>query len=82
MGIIISAAITRTGGVSSVGQAAEAARAALDAAGCPHEQVDALINVGVYRDANLVEPAVAALIQQVWASSTGPAMCRACRSTS
>ncbi|WP_181700292.1 hypothetical protein [Nocardia sp. GTS18] len=64
MGIIISAAITCTGGVSSVGQAAEAARAALDAAGCPHEQVDALINVGVYRDANLVEPAVAALIQQ------------------
>ncbi|MFC4375260.1 hypothetical protein ACFO5K_14265 [Nocardia halotolerans] len=64
MGIIISSATTRTGGVSSVGQAAEAAREALAGAGCPPEQVDALINVGVYRDANLVEPAVAALIQQ------------------
>lgn len=64
MGIIISSAVTQTGGVSSVGQAAEAAKAALTGAGCPPEQVDALINVGVYRDANLVEPAVAALIQQ------------------
>ncbi|MDO3645490.1 hypothetical protein [Nocardia mangyaensis] len=64
MGIIISSAVTHTGGVSSVGQAADAARAALTGAGCPPEQVDALINVGVYRDANLVEPAVAALIQQ------------------
>lgn len=64
MGIIISSAVTRFGGVSSVGQAAEAAREALTAAACPSEQVDALINVGVYRDANLVEPAVAALIQQ------------------
>ncbi|MEV6661197.1 hypothetical protein [Nocardia fluminea] len=64
MGIIISSAVTRSGGVSSVGQAAEAARDALTGAGCSPEQVDALINVGVYRDANLVEPAVAALIQQ------------------
>lgn len=64
MGIIISSAVTHTGGVSSVGQAAGAARAALAEAQCPPERVDALINVGVYRDANLVEPAVAALIQQ------------------
>ncbi len=64
MGIIISSAVTRSGGVSSVGQAAGAARDALAGAGCRPEQVDALINVGVYRDANLVEPAVAALIQQ------------------
>ncbi|MFD3506373.1 hypothetical protein [Nocardia sp. NPDC058666] len=56
--------MTRSGGVSSVGQAADAAGAALAAAGCVPEQVDALINVGIYRDANLVEPAVAALIQQ------------------
>ncbi|MFC4125379.1 hypothetical protein [Nocardia rhizosphaerae] len=64
MGIIISAAATQTGGVSSVSQAAAAALAALSDAGCAPERVDALINVGVYRDANLVEPAVAALIQQ------------------
>ncbi|MEU4415543.1 hypothetical protein ACIBEH_12465 [Nocardia salmonicida] len=64
MGIIISSAVTRSGGVSSVGQAAEAAREALTGAGCQPEEVDALINVGVYRDANLVEPAIAALIQQ------------------
>ncbi|WP_245649678.1 hypothetical protein [Nocardia shimofusensis] len=47
-----------------MGQAADAARDALAGAGCRPEQVDALINVGVYRDANLVEPAIAALIQQ------------------
>lgn len=64
MGIIISSAVTRSGGVSSVGQAASAAQEALAGAGCLPEQVDALINVGVYRDANLVEPAIAALIQQ------------------
>ncbi|MFC6013788.1 hypothetical protein [Nocardia lasii] len=64
MGIIISSASVRSDGVSSVGQAADAAQDALAAAQCPLEQVDALINVGVYRDANLVEPAVAALIQQ------------------
>ncbi|MFE3541800.1 hypothetical protein ACFXK0_02375 [Nocardia sp. NPDC059177] len=64
MGIIISSAVTQSGGVSSVDQAAAAAGAALTAAGCRTDQVDALINVGVYRDANLVEPAIAALIQQ------------------
>ncbi|WP_280502589.1 hypothetical protein, partial [Nocardia farcinica] len=64
MGIIISSAVARGGGHSSVEQAADAVREALAAAGCPPERVDALINVGVYRDANMVEPAIAALIQQ------------------
>lgn len=41
-----------------------AAEKCLAAAGLSVDSVDALINVGVYRDANLFEPAIAALIQK------------------
>jgi 3-oxoacyl-[acyl-carrier-protein] synthase III len=39
------------------------ARACLDAAGCRPNDLDLLINAGIYRDRNLGEPALAALIQ-------------------
>lgn len=42
----------------------DAARAALTAAGGSASDVDLLVNAGVYRDGNLGEPALAALIQQ------------------
>ncbi|RMI35349.1 hypothetical protein EBN03_03450 [Nocardia stercoris] len=64
MGVVISAATTRSGGTSSIGQAADAAVDALAGTGPDSNRVDALINVGVYRDSNMVEPAVSALIQQ------------------
>jgi 3-oxoacyl-[acyl-carrier-protein] synthase-3 len=48
---------------SSVRLAANAARQALEETGNP-AQVDLLINVGVYRDGNICEPAMAPLIQR------------------
>ncbi|MGV9665771.1 hypothetical protein [Nocardia niigatensis] len=64
MGIVISSVTTEIGGGSSIEQAASAARRAIAEAGATPEQIDALINTGVYRDSNMVEPAMSALIQQ------------------
>jgi hypothetical protein len=44
--------------------AVAAARACLDKAGCRPNDLDLLINAGIYRDRNLGEPALAALIQE------------------
>jgi 3-oxoacyl-[acyl-carrier-protein] synthase III len=49
---------------SALRLAVATARACLDAAGCPPNDLDLLINVGLYRDRNLGEPALAALIQE------------------
>ncbi|NBH06076.1 hypothetical protein [Amycolatopsis sp. SID8362] len=49
---------------SSVEHAAIAAAECLHRVGVNHDQVDILINTGVYRDANMVEPAMAAIIQK------------------
>jgi 3-oxoacyl-[acyl-carrier-protein] synthase-3 len=43
--------------------AVRAARACLTAAGCPPGDLDLVVNAGLYRDRNLGEPALAALIQ-------------------
>ncbi|KJK49239.1 hypothetical protein UK23_14795 [Lentzea aerocolonigenes] len=48
----------------STPHAAKAVAEALDGLGLARQDVDVLINVGVYRDANVVEPALAALVQQ------------------
>ncbi|MTE16576.1 beta-ketoacyl-[acyl-carrier-protein] synthase family protein [Nocardia aurantiaca] len=64
MGIVISSVTTEIGGGSSIEQASAAARRAIAEAGATPEQIDALINTGVYRDSNMVEPAMSALIQQ------------------
>lgn len=49
---------------SSIDNAVQAARQCLENAGIKAEQVDLLINVGVHRDDNIMEPSIAALIQQ------------------
>ncbi|GFG50303.1 3-oxoacyl-ACP synthase [Mycolicibacterium agri] len=49
---------------SALGLAVKAARRCLDGAGRDADDVDLLINAGVYRDRNLGEPALAAMIQQ------------------
>jgi 3-oxoacyl-[acyl-carrier-protein] synthase-3 len=49
---------------SSIAHAAYAARECLKAAGLPPSEVDLLINVGVFRDDNMVEPGIAAMIQK------------------
>lgn len=64
MGIVVSSIAIEIGGGSSIEQAAAAARRAIAEAGSTPEQIDALINTGVYRDSNMVEPAMSALIQQ------------------
>ncbi|MEV6767848.1 hypothetical protein AB0N05_04370 [Nocardia sp. NPDC051030] len=64
MGIVISSVTVEIGGGSSIEQAAAAARRAIAEAGTTPEHIDALINTGVYRDSNMVEPAMSALIQQ------------------
>ncbi|MFH8384194.1 3-oxoacyl-[acyl-carrier-protein] synthase III C-terminal domain-containing protein [Kitasatospora sp. NPDC018058] len=63
--VITSAAPSPADGSgSSIGHAAAAGRACLEQAGLSADDVDVLINVGVYRDSNIVEPSVAALIQK------------------
>jgi 3-oxoacyl-[acyl-carrier-protein] synthase-3 len=49
---------------SALRVAVAAAKTCLDEAGCPSTDLDLLINAGIYRDRNLGEPALAALIQQ------------------
>ncbi|GGO91756.1 hypothetical protein [Wenjunlia tyrosinilytica] len=49
---------------SSIGQAAAAGLVCLGRAGIDAADVDVLINVGVYRDLNIVEPSIAALISK------------------
>ncbi|RZU54218.1 3-oxoacyl-[acyl-carrier-protein] synthase-3 [Krasilnikovia cinnamomea] len=48
----------------SIARASAAATACLNRAGVHPDQVDVLINVGVYRDENMAEPAMSALIQK------------------
>jgi 3-oxoacyl-[acyl-carrier-protein] synthase-3 len=49
---------------SSVAHAGRASRDCIQAAGISPSEVGVLINVGVYRDANMAEPAMAAMIQK------------------
>lgn len=49
---------------SALRLAVKAARDCLDSAGRSPSDVDLLINAGIYRDRNLAEPALAAMIQQ------------------
>jgi hypothetical protein len=53
-----------TATTSAIEHSARAARGAMSSAGIEPEQVGVLINTGVYRDSNLFEPAIAALIQR------------------
>lgn len=63
--VIVATGISNDPSITrSIGNAAAAGTDCLAAAGVKPEQVDILINVGVYRDKNMVEPAMAALIQK------------------
>jgi 3-oxoacyl-[acyl-carrier-protein] synthase-3 len=66
MGAIIEATGLSTSSSirSSIEHAGVAAQGCLESAGVAAKDVGILINVGVYRDANMVEPAMAALIQK------------------
>ena len=69
MGATIEAARTsrprlRFGGTGAIKLADDAAQACLAAAGRGADEIDFLINAGVYRDNNIGEPAVASIIQE------------------
>jgi 3-oxoacyl-[acyl-carrier-protein] synthase-3 len=65
MGTIIEATATAAGGSSgALGLADAAARLCLERADRTAEEVDLLINAGVYNDKGISEPAVASLIQE------------------
>ncbi|MFF3460696.1 hypothetical protein ACFYXH_41830 [Streptomyces sp. NPDC002730] len=69
MGTVITAAAqaapqTGYAAASSVQLAAQAARQCLTDAGLTPDEVGVLINVGVYRESNMMEPAMAALVQK------------------
>ncbi|WP_194813822.1 hypothetical protein [Nocardia sp. XZ_19_385] len=66
MGVRIKATGTSRGGSTNsiVEHSGHAARISLERAGIGPEQVGVLINAGVFRDSNTVEPAVSALIQK------------------
>jgi 3-oxoacyl-[acyl-carrier-protein] synthase-3 len=57
-------------GVSSIQLAAEAALLALERAQCSYDSIDLFINTGIYRDENICEPAIAALIQEKMGATT------------
>jgi 3-oxoacyl-[acyl-carrier-protein] synthase-3 len=68
MGTIIDhATITHAGWRSrhsALRIAVATASACLDEAGCPPNDLDLLVNAGLYRDGNLAEPALASMIQE------------------
>lgn len=69
MGTIIEAVSTskprlRFGGTGAIKLADDAVQACLQRAGRSASEIDFLINAGIYRDNNIGEPAVAAIIQE------------------
>lgn len=75
MGVFIrSTGISKACQNSSIANAVEAAQRCLDSAGIDMSAVDLLINIGVYRDDNIMEPSIAALIQQRLELNPDPVM--------
>jgi 3-oxoacyl-[acyl-carrier-protein] synthase III len=65
MGTIIKASYaSQDGPQSSIGMAAFAAQNCLKQAGMQMQDIDLLINIGVFRDDNIIDPAMAHLIQK------------------
>ncbi|MEV6279055.1 hypothetical protein [Nocardia sp. NPDC051832] len=62
--IISAATVDAAAGAGSVERCALAVRAALDQSGIGDSEIALLLNTGIHRDENIVEPAVAALIQK------------------
>lgn len=62
--IIKASYASPSGPQSSIGMAVFAAKNCLTQAGLPMQNIDLLINIGVFRDNNIIEPAMAPLIQK------------------
>ncbi|MHA1147131.1 MAG: 3-oxoacyl-[acyl-carrier-protein] synthase III C-terminal domain-containing protein [Promethearchaeota archaeon] len=61
--ILSSSAVMGTGSDSSIELAAEAGRICIEKTASNKQEINLLINVGIMRDQNIVEPAIAPLIQ-------------------
>ena len=64
MPAIIASCATATSSGSYLTNVTEAAQACLQQVAVPPDDLGIVINVGIYRDANMLEPSIAALIQQ------------------
>ncbi|GAB2679410.1 beta-ketoacyl-[acyl-carrier-protein] synthase family protein [Nocardia goodfellowii] len=62
--IISSVTVGASAGAGSVERSALAVREVLDRSGIDNSEVALLLNTGIHRDDNIVEPAIAALIQK------------------
>lgn len=62
--IIKASYASPSGPQSSIGMAVFAAQNCLAEAGLPTQDIDLLINIGVFRDDNIIEPAMAPMIQK------------------
>lgn len=62
--IVATGVSQRDYSIGSIEHAVRAGRACIDSSDIAVEDIDLLINLGVYRDHNLVEPSVASLIQK------------------
>lgn len=62
--LIKSTAVIADNGYSAIKNATQAGLACLEKSGVPANEVGLLINTGVYRDDNIMEPSIASLIQK------------------
>ena len=62
--MIKSTAIVTNNGFSAIANATQAGRNCLEQAGLQPNDIGLLINAGVYRDSNIMEPSIASLIQK------------------
>lgn len=75
MGALIkSTAITKNGSNSSIELAVQAAEKCISKSNIAKEDIDLLINIGLYRDDNIMEPAIAPLIQKELGINLDPAL--------
>ena len=80
--MIRAAALSKQGDTcGSVGHAVEAAAKCIKEAGIDKQDIDLLINTGVYKDENIAEPAMASIIQYELGINLDPAICKDAKNT-
>jgi 3-oxoacyl-[acyl-carrier-protein] synthase-3 len=74
MGTIVkTTAVTTSGSTSSIDLAVEAGNNCIETSGIDKNDIGVLISIGVYHDDNIIEPAIAPLIQQRLGINPDPA---------
>ena len=70
--IILSSAMIKNGIHSALDLSMEAGLSCIETAGIAKDEVDLLINIGIYHDDNIMEPAISPLIQKKLGLNTDP----------